>query len=73
MIFAASVGSFYLLPAGFLPAEDSARMLLAVELPPGSRIEETKAVTDTIVRKVARAAGSGQRIRQRRPRHGLRR
>src|SRR6185312_6244829 len=48
-VFAASIGSFYLLPSGFLPAEDSARMLLAVELPPGSRLEETKAVTDKIV------------------------
>ena len=30
-----------LLPAGFLPAEDSARLLLAVELPPGSRLADT--------------------------------
>jgi hydrophobe/amphiphile efflux-1 (HAE1) family protein len=49
-IFAASVGSFYLLPSGFLPADDTARTLLAVELPPGSRIDETKAVTDSIAR-----------------------
>jgi hydrophobe/amphiphile efflux-1 (HAE1) family protein len=52
LIFTASIGSFYALPAGFLPAEDSARMLLAVELPPGSRLEETKAITDNIVRKL---------------------
>ncbi|MFZ0847807.1 MAG: efflux RND transporter permease subunit [Hyphomicrobiaceae bacterium] len=77
MIFAASVGSFYLLPAGFLPAEDSARMLLAVELPPGSRLEETKAVTDKIVRKArerpevasifvngGRVMGSGAEVRK---------
>ncbi|HJZ29529.1 MAG TPA: efflux RND transporter permease subunit [Hyphomicrobiaceae bacterium] len=53
-IFAASIGTFYLLPAGFLPAEDSARLLLAVELPPGSRLEETKAITDTIVHRLSR-------------------
>src|SRR3989440_101676 len=45
LIFAGSVGSFYLLPAGFLPADDSGRLLLAVELPPGSRIADTRAVT----------------------------
>ena len=37
VIFAASIGSFYLLPSGFLPPEDTGRLLLAVELPPGSR------------------------------------
>ncbi len=51
-IFAASVGSFYLLPSGFLPADDTARTLLAVELPPGSRIDETKAVTAAIARQI---------------------
>ena len=52
MIFAGSVGSFYLLPSGFLPAEDSGRVLLGVELPPGSRLEDTRALTDTITRRV---------------------
>jgi hydrophobe/amphiphile efflux-1 (HAE1) family protein len=51
-IFAASVGSFYLLPSGFLPAEDTSRTLLAVELPPGSRLDETKATTDAISRQL---------------------
>ena len=43
LIFAASIGSFYLLPSGFLPAEDQSRTLLAVELPPGSRMDDTRA------------------------------
>jgi hydrophobe/amphiphile efflux-1 (HAE1) family protein len=47
-IFACSVGSFYLLPSGFLPAEDTGRTLLAIELPPGSRMDETKATAGTI-------------------------
>ncbi|MEZ5851861.1 MAG: efflux RND transporter permease subunit [Hyphomicrobiaceae bacterium] len=54
MIFALSIGSFFLLPSGFLPPEDSGRMLLAIELPPGSRVEDTRAVSDkvtAIVRK----------------------
>jgi hydrophobe/amphiphile efflux-1 (HAE1) family protein len=51
-IFAASVGSFYLLPSGFLPAEDTGRTLLAVELPPGSRMAETKAATEAITQRI---------------------
>jgi multidrug efflux pump subunit AcrB len=51
-IFAASVGSFYLLPSGFLPAEDTGRTLLAIELPPGSRMDDTKAVTEAIARQI---------------------
>src|SRR5262245_5864834 len=51
-IFAVSIGSFYLLPSGFLPADDTARTLLAVELPPGSRIGDTKAVTDSIAHQL---------------------
>jgi multidrug efflux pump subunit AcrB len=36
------------LAKGFLPPEDRARSLLAIELPPGSRLADTQAVTDTI-------------------------
>ncbi|MDX2155016.1 MAG: efflux RND transporter permease subunit [Hyphomicrobiaceae bacterium] len=53
IVFAASIGSFYLVPSGFLPPEDSGRMLLAIELPPGSRIEATRAVTDEVARRIA--------------------
>jgi hydrophobe/amphiphile efflux-1 (HAE1) family protein len=55
LVFAASIGSFYLVPAGFLPPEDSGRMLLAIELPPGSRLEDTRRQTED----------AAQRIRQR--------
>jgi hydrophobe/amphiphile efflux-1 (HAE1) family protein len=51
-IFAGSIGSFYLLPSGFLPAEDTGRTLLAIELPPGSPISETKTVTDSVARHI---------------------
>ncbi|MCB1506108.1 MAG: efflux RND transporter permease subunit [Hyphomicrobiaceae bacterium] len=51
-IFAGSVGSFFLLPNGFLPVEDSGRILLAVELPPGSRMEETEKVAGMIADQV---------------------
>ncbi len=77
LIFAASIGSFYLLPSGFLPADDQSRLLLAVELPPGSRIDETRAVTAAIAAKVherpevrsvfvngGRILGSGAEVRK---------
>ena len=77
LIFAGSIGSFYLLPSGFLPAEDSSRLLLAVELPPGSRMADTRAVTDAIAAKVrerpdvrsvfiigGRVMGSGAEVRK---------
>ncbi|MFZ4809072.1 MAG: efflux RND transporter permease subunit [Hyphomicrobiaceae bacterium] len=44
LVFAASIGSFYTLPSGFMPEEDNARMMVAIELPPGSRLEETRDV-----------------------------
>lgn len=53
MVFAGSVGSFYLLPSGFLPTEDSGRMLLGVELPPGSRLDDTERTLDEVARRVA--------------------
>jgi multidrug efflux pump subunit AcrB len=51
-IFAASIGSFFLLPSGFLPTEDTGRTLLAIELPPGSRLDDTRAVTGAIAREI---------------------
>ena len=49
-ILAASVGSILLLASGFLPAQDTARSLLAIELPPGSRLADTEKVTEDIVK-----------------------
>ena len=48
-IFAASIVSITLLSQGFLPAQDTARSLLAIELPPGSRLSDTEKVTEDIV------------------------
>jgi hydrophobe/amphiphile efflux-1 (HAE1) family protein len=52
LIFAASLWSTKLLPSGFLPADDVARALLAVELPPGSRLDDTDRVTRAISDKL---------------------
>ena len=54
VIFAVSLWSTRLLPTGFLPADDVGRALLAVELPPGSRLEDTDRVTRTISEKLRR-------------------
>src|ERR1700691_5805425 len=51
-IFAASIWSISLLPQGFLPAQDTARSLLAMELPPGSQLAFTEKVTEEIVARL---------------------
>src|SRR5215469_10358462 len=51
-IFAASIWSIKLLPQGFLPAQDTARSLLAVELPPGTQLAYTEKVTEQIVARL---------------------
>jgi multidrug efflux pump subunit AcrB len=48
-LFVGSIASTKLLPSGFMPPDDVARSLLAIELPPGSRLDDTDAVTRTIV------------------------
>src|SRR6202030_3052399 len=51
-IFAASIWSITLLPQGFLPAQDTARSLLAIELPPGTQLAFTEKVTEDIVARL---------------------
>lgn len=51
-IFAASIWSIGLLPQGFLPAQDTARSLLAMELPPGSQLAFTEKTTEDIVARL---------------------
>ena len=48
LIFVASLMATKLLPSGFLPPDDQGRALLAVELPPGSRLDDTDRVTRRI-------------------------
>src|SRR6202035_5764745 len=51
-IFAASIWSITLLPQGFLPAQDTARSLLAMELPPGTQLAFTEKLTEEIVARL---------------------
>lgn len=51
-IFAASLYSATLLPAGFVPTTDVGRSTITLELPPGSTIENTKAVAQQVSDRV---------------------
>src|ERR1043166_8077609 len=51
-VFVASIWSLTLLPKSFLPAQDSARSLLALELPPGTQLAFTEKVTEDIVARL---------------------
>src|SRR6476646_11991428 len=52
VLFALSILSTKLLPSGFLPPQDAARSLLAIELPPGTQLSGTQTVTENIIRKL---------------------
>jgi hydrophobe/amphiphile efflux-1 (HAE1) family protein len=77
LVFAGSIASMQLLPAGFLPPEDNGRILIAFELPPGSRLEDTRRVAQTMTEKLkarpevkdvfvtgGRILGSGNEVRK---------
>lgn len=51
-LFAIAIVSLISVPTTFLPPEDMGRLTLTVELPPGSNLGETRAVTDEISRRV---------------------
>lgn len=52
LLFAISIWSMKLLSQGFLPAQDSARSVLAVELPPGVQLSDTEKVTEDIAERL---------------------
>jgi hydrophobe/amphiphile efflux-1 (HAE1) family protein len=52
ILFVASMAATGLLPSGFMPASDSARSVLAIELPPGSQLPDTEAATEVIAKRV---------------------
>jgi hydrophobe/amphiphile efflux-1 (HAE1) family protein len=54
VIFAASIFSATLLPTEFVPAADTGRAIVSVELPPGATLEDTRRVAREVS---ARAAG----------------
>ena len=46
VVFALSIGSVFLLPSGFLPAEDAGRSIFAFELPPGAQLGDTEVIAE---------------------------
>jgi HAE1 family hydrophobic/amphiphilic exporter-1 len=51
-LFALSIWSTGLLPTGFIPPQDAARIVASVELPPGATLEDTAARTDAVARSL---------------------
>jgi hydrophobic/amphiphilic exporter-1 (mainly G- bacteria), HAE1 family len=47
-VFAASIWATSLLPTGFIPDEDTSRVVASVELPPGSTLADTRVAADRI-------------------------
>lgn len=47
-LFAVSVVALLSVPTGFLPEEDTGRLTLTVELPPGASLSETRQATDAV-------------------------
>lgn len=52
VLFGLSIFAMGLLPTGFIPAEDVSRIVVAMELPPGARLEDTQAKTDEVVKSL---------------------
>ncbi len=50
--FAGSVYATRFLPSGFIPREDASRIVFSLELPPGSLLDDTRAVTDEVTRMI---------------------
>ncbi|MGL4488583.1 MAG: efflux RND transporter permease subunit, partial [Rhizobiaceae bacterium] len=46
LFFGASIFAMGLLPSGFIPKIDVARVITSLELPPGSSLEQTRKITD---------------------------
>ncbi|MET0357886.1 MAG: efflux RND transporter permease subunit, partial [Pararhizobium sp.] len=53
-LFAAAIALLMSVPTTFLPEEDTGRLVLTVELPPGSTLDETRGATDDIAAVVGK-------------------
>jgi hydrophobe/amphiphile efflux-1 (HAE1) family protein len=52
VIFYVTIRAATLLPQGFIPPEDASRFVLALELPAGATLDETRGRTDALVHKL---------------------
>jgi len=53
-----TVGIFWMTPVGFVPAQDQGYALTAIQLPPGSSVEQTDRVLKKVVKKVLEVPGT---------------
>ncbi len=51
-VFIGSIYATSLLPTSFIPDEDTSRIVISAELPPGSLLEDTRATTDKIAKSL---------------------
>lgn len=51
-LFGLAITSLLSVPTTFLPAEDTGRLVLTVELPPGATLADTRATTDAIAAQI---------------------
>ncbi|MGE0213787.1 MAG: efflux RND transporter permease subunit [Parvibaculaceae bacterium] len=49
VVFGISIWSTQLLPSGFLPAEDTSRALMTVELPEASKLEDSQKIAEGVI------------------------
>jgi len=62
-LFAGSIYATTLLPTGFMPDEDTSRVVVSVESPPGATLEDTRVTTDQMV-KTLRTIPGGLEVRK---------
>jgi HAE1 family hydrophobic/amphiphilic exporter-1 len=51
-VFAGSIYATAMLPTGFIPDEDTSRVVISAELPPGARLDDTREMTDEVTRRL---------------------
>ena len=51
-VFAGSIYAIGFLPTGFIPKEDASRIIVSLELPPGSTLDRTRRLTDEAVSSI---------------------
>src|SRR3546814_1327860 len=56
----ATAAIFWATPAGFVPAQDQGYALAAIQLPPGSSIQQTDAVLKKVVKKLLDVPGRSE-------------
>ncbi|MCU0830173.1 MAG: efflux RND transporter permease subunit, partial [Rhizobiaceae bacterium] len=60
LFFYASLMATSLLPSGFIPKEDASRIVISMELPPGTPLDVTRAVSDEVDAALAGVPGIEQ-------------